>query len=361
MSFPSPTEAPAAFADYLKASNLDAFLELFSHCQNKPAELSDGRLDETRAMEWCRKMDSYFAQVGRALNAYPQHADVLRALNDLCVAVVTPVENKLERQKAADIAAEKQQEAEERDRLEERRLNAEWADKERQERIRELDEIEASQRKLAQKKKVLLESVKIVDIGDDNDDDNEIEDEIDDNGSESAPAGPSTQLTKRQLDQEARAKLPQITHTQFTRPIALPALHAEKRKMCRTRQAGVSPPGQEVVVKEEPKSPAPPAPRKRKARPSTDATTAWTVEKPDDDASTSTQSLGKWPRTDASTTSSVRFEGIVIPTLKPPRRSTRVTKANPKKELDSALRRFSQELATASRTAEEVADLMLLE
>ncbi|KAI0244902.1 hypothetical protein BJV78DRAFT_1290497, partial [Lactifluus subvellereus] len=237
------------------------------------------------------------------------------------------------------------------------------------ERIRELDEIEASQRELAQKKKALLESVKIVDIGDDNDDDNEIEDEIDDNGSESAPAGPSTQLTKRQLDQEARAKLPQITHTQRCQlcmqknaKCVGPAGQAcdlcwKQKKSCSNGRHR----GQEVVVKEEPKSPAPPAPRKRKACPSTDATTAWTVEKPDDDASTSTQSLGKRPRTDASTTSSVRFEGVVIPTLKPPHRSTRVAKVNPKKELDSVLQRFSQELATASRTAKEVADLMLLE
>jgi hypothetical protein len=109
-------------------------------------------------------------------------------------------------------------------------------------------------------------------------------------------------------------------------------------------------------VKEEPQSPAQPAPRKRKARPSVDAGTLSTCDHLEDDVGSSTQSVGKRTKISAST-SNVRFDGVIIPAPKPTRRSTRVAKM-PKKDVVGALRHFEDILAVASRAAGDLADTM---
>jgi hypothetical protein len=58
MAFPSPTQAPNDFRDYLKSLNLNLALNTFSHYQNRPIETLNGRLIEDTAQQWCERMDS---------------------------------------------------------------------------------------------------------------------------------------------------------------------------------------------------------------------------------------------------------------------------------------------------------------
>jgi hypothetical protein len=107
----------------------------------------------------------------------------------------------------------------------------------------------------------------------------------------------------------------------------------------------------EVAVKEEPKSPTQPLPKKRKARFSSDTTT-WTLDEIDEDAGTSVQTLGKRPRTSASTPSNPKFDGVII--AKPTRRSARVAKTTSKRQI---YKRMAQEHAALTRSYDELAEL----
>jgi hypothetical protein len=107
-----------------------------------------------------------------------------------------------------------------------------------------------------------------------------------------------------------------------------------------------------VAVKEEPKSPTQPLPRKRKARFSGD-TTLSTLDELDEDANASVQSLGKRPRTSASTPSNPKFDGVVI--QKPTRRSARVAKTSSSKK--QIYKRMAQEHAALVKSYDELAEL----
>jgi hypothetical protein len=110
----------------------------------------------------------------------------------------------------------------------------------------------------------------------------------------------------------------------------------------------------DVIIKEELKSLVQSATRKRKACPSVDTTHLWTADQVEDDASTSTQSLRKHPKT-ASTLPNVHFEGVVLQTMPPPPCwSTCVAKTSTKKDL---YKQVSQHLIALGKAFEEMSEL----
>jgi len=112
----------------------------------------------------------------------------------------------------------------------------------------------------------------------------------------------------------------------------------------------------EPTVKEEPKSPARPLGRKRKACSTTDSNAIEFIE-PDDNAVVEiTQPSGKRVKTASGSSSQVRFEGITIP--KGTRKSARTTKANSKKDASELLARLGREFGAIAKTCEELSESM---
>jgi hypothetical protein len=115
-----------------------------------------------------------------------------------------------------------------------------------------------------------------------------------------------------------------------------------------------------MTIKEEPRSPARSANRKRKAYSTTDASSIGIIE-PIDDADT--QPLGKKAKTAFASSSQVRFDGVAIP--KATRKSTRATKANSKKDTNELFARLAKEFAAVTKdfaavtkTCEEISETL---
>ncbi|KAI0245017.1 hypothetical protein BJV78DRAFT_1159259 [Lactifluus subvellereus] len=371
MSFPSPSEAPDAFLDHLKALNLDLGLEIFTHYRTRPSEASDGRLDEARAKSWCGGMDMLLGKLHRLEKSQPEHQALLSAIGKLGAKGITRINEQLAEQKKADAAAKEKCDDEERSQVEQARLAAERADQDRVERLRRLDSeraaFEHAKQELALKEKAFQDAQKSVAGDNDNDGDgNDDDDKNDDEGSESPPeqqAGTSKKPTKRELEQETHhGKLPQVTHStpcqlcsqksgKCVGPVGLACDTCWRQKKSCTNGHNRA---HKVVIKEEPRSPAQSAPCKRKACPSIDPP-LWTANQLKDDVSTSTQSLGKHPRMSASAPSTTQFDGVVI--TKPPRRSMHVAKTGSKKDIVEVYRSISKAHATLLKSYEDLAEM----
>ncbi|KAI0245314.1 hypothetical protein BJV78DRAFT_1288241 [Lactifluus subvellereus] len=353
MSFPSPSEAPDAFLDHLKALNLDLGLEIFTHYQTWPSEASDGHLDEPRAKSWCGGMDMLLGKLHQLEKSQPEHQALLSTIGELGAKGITRIDEQLAEQKKADAAAKEKRDDEERSRVEQARLAAKRADQDRVEQLRRLDSeraaFEHAKWELALKEKAFQDAQKSVAGDNDNDGDgNNNDDENDDEGSESPleqQVGTSKKPTKRELEQETcRGKLPQVTHSmpcqlcsqksgKCVGPVGLACDTCwRQKKSCTNGGAKVT--GSIV-------------PRKRKARLSIDPP-LWTADQLEDDVSMSTQSLGKHPRTSASAPSTTQFDGVVITKL--PRRSARVAKTGSKKDIVEVYRSISKAHATLSKS-----------
>jgi len=108
------------------------------------------------------------------------------------------------------------------------------------------------------------------------------------------------------------------------------------------------------TVKEEPKSPACPLGRKRKAFSTTDVNAIEFIEPVDDTVIKITQPSGKHVKTASGSSSQVQFEGIMIP--KGMRKSARTTKANSKKDISELLAWLGQEFGAIAKTCEEISE-----
>ncbi|KAI0246680.1 hypothetical protein BJV78DRAFT_1286167 [Lactifluus subvellereus] len=191
MSFPSPSEAPVAFLDHLKALNLDLGLEIFTYYQTQPSEASDGQLDEARARSWCGGMDMLLGKLCQLEKSQPEHQALLSVIGELGAQQITDIDEQLTEQKKADTTAKEKREEEEHFQIDQVRLASEWAEQERAERVHKLDAeraaFELAKRELALKEKAFQDVQKSL-VGDnDNDGDgNKDEDKNDDEGSKSA-------------------------------------------------------------------------------------------------------------------------------------------------------------------------------
>ncbi|KAI0245915.1 hypothetical protein BJV78DRAFT_1158275 [Lactifluus subvellereus] len=229
------------------------------------------------------------------------------------------------------------------------------AEKDRLEMVWKLAEeqaaIKAAEHDLAAKKKAVQDAQKDIAKKAPFNDEDEDEDDNEDDRSKS----PGT--SKKE---SARRRLPQIVHPTPCQlciktgmkcfgPIGLACdLCCRQKKSCSNGR----PCAHEVAVKEEPKSPTQPLPRKCKARFSGD-TTLLTLDELNKDANASVQSLGKRPRMSASMPSNPKFDGVVI--QKPMRRSTRVAKTSSSKR--QIYKCMAQEHATLVKSYDELAEL----
>jgi hypothetical protein len=104
-------------------------------------------------------------------------------------------------------------------------------------------------------------------------------------------------------------------------------------------------------------SPAQSMTRKRKAHPSLNTSLLWTTDPIDNDASTSTQSIGKYPKTSMITGGSVQFDGVMVekPPLAPCQ-STHITKGGLKKDLRELYQRLAQLQIAIAKVYKEIAE-----
>jgi hypothetical protein len=72
MSHPDPCEAPDAFGDYLKSSELHFAQTVFDHYRNRPIE-TNGRFDEGMAQGWCERMDVLLVSIRHLLTLLTNH------------------------------------------------------------------------------------------------------------------------------------------------------------------------------------------------------------------------------------------------------------------------------------------------
>ena len=118
--------------------------------------------------------------MGRVMGAQQEHSELLGGLTHLCAGTVTECESALAQQKAKDLAEVKRVEEELKLKLKEEmaRRAVEQEEKERQERLREMerqrDEITAGEWMLAAQKQVLLEAEGVMGKVNDNNVDNDV-------------------------------------------------------------------------------------------------------------------------------------------------------------------------------------------
>ena len=125
MAFPNLLDKPKAFLNHLKAINLNIGLVSFQHYQCQPKDQSNGWLDESMAMDWCRKMNEQLVctsspyahiqfippkhhlqgKLSCMLCSQSEHHAVLSSLNELCIKTIIDVKGQLSMQTAADTAA----------------------------------------------------------------------------------------------------------------------------------------------------------------------------------------------------------------------------------------------------------------
>jgi hypothetical protein len=112
----------------------------------------------------------------------------------------------------------------------------------------------------------------------------------------------------------------------------------------------------EPIVKEEPKSPANGASKKRKFYSPTDAKPIGNIDPVNIDFNPPPPVI-KRQKVAAKSTGRIRFDGVAVdkpsPATRATRRSTRATKANPKKEL---FEKLGRELRALGQTCEEIAE-----
>jgi hypothetical protein len=172
------------------------------------------------------------------MGTQPKHEELFVALNVLCANAIANCEMELEDQRMSDRAEMWRLEEEERRREEAARLAAEKEKKEKLERSKKMEidrqEIEAAERELEAKK----EALRIAQKGPDDDDEEEDEEGGESNADERVVSQSFNILatsytyfneclcqetnkkkTKRELEEEARKKAPQTTHSSVSVPL----------------------------------------------------------------------------------------------------------------------------------------------
>ena len=106
-------------------------------------------------------------------------------------------------------------------------------------------------------------------------------------------------------------------------------------------------------IKEEPKSPAQPRRRKRKAYSTVDSSAIGTIEGPIN--VDFTPPVGKRAKTTASTGTMFHFDGVEV-TRPATRRSTQTAKSDAKKDLGELFKHLGQEFKAISKTCAEISE-----
>jgi hypothetical protein len=107
------------------------------------------------------------------------------------------------------------------------------------------------------------------------------------------------------------------------------------------------------TVKEEPRSPA--QGKKRKANSVSDASSIGRSDATGFDFE-ATEPNGKRQKMASGSSTQVRFDGIMVPPVKAPRRSTRSAKANSKKDINELFERLGQEFGAVAKTCKDIAE-----
>lgn len=363
------------------------------------------------------------------MGSQPDHHEVLTTLVDLCTNAITECEAQLEQQKALDMAEAKRLEEEQKASENEARILAEQQEKERRENMEQMEkerlEIEAAERDLAARKaKVALRNVQKGPDDDEQDEEEEGEEEGSESGVEEHPVSLAHNIstisytyskqqlyqdtpkakTKRELDEEARKKADQTTHSNVSVPLQIRIMYSRTFDSSVPTAPGLTKllvrvqPDKHVIfagsrrgaaatvvsnhpsdcsytllmsvfpfsgrrrptIKKEPKSPVQPS-RKRKAYSTTGANSIGRIEILESDIDIAPPS-GKRHKS-SSGTSQVRFDGVMVPPVPPApparatRKSARTAKANEKKDMRELFERLGQELGAAAKTCEEMSEL----
>ncbi|KIM74956.1 hypothetical protein PILCRDRAFT_14020 [Piloderma croceum F 1598] len=367
MSYPDPQDSPRDFLDHLRSLNLNAAITAFLHKQTRPPLY--GRLDVDKAHEWCDRMDALLGKLNRTMGLQPAAQDVCTALSQLCARTIGDVETQLEMQKNLDEDAAKKL-AEEKMAEEKAQLLAKQDEKEKQEKIRKMEQELAEMRGTASAPGADLQPLQYVQQkagdGDEQDEDEDEEDE--EAHSESTaeePQGTSEKKPKGQVE-DARKRLAQIVHTapctacvkankkNCMGPVGQACDHCWKaKKSCSNggRRRVCDP-----AVKVEPKSLGDSVPSKRMYS----ATNTKPIRCINSIDVFNSQGSSKRQKT----TSGVRFDGVMVP--KPPqpthratRKSTQSAKANNSKKSTSELfERLGQEFQAIAKTCEEISEAL---